>query len=674
MGQLQSVSLAKQLQEDYMAYSMAVLVGRAIPDIYDGLIPSRRRLLQTMLEEGLLPDRKYVKAARATGLTLAYYHPHGSAYGSLISMATPWNNNVPWIDGHGNLGSTVDPPAAERYLECKLRHSAIDILLQDREIWETRGNYDGSRQEAVRFNTALPTVLLNGDSGIAVGFATKLAPHGLQSLVESIKLLSKTTTNEKVRLENIRKAKEILIPDFPTGCRIVRDEQLDQYVKTGSGNIRCLAKVEEGVVKKQGKGRDFPCLTFTNLPPSTNPEKLGEQIKNELDRGRVAGITSINDLSDMTGDRIEIVAKVGTDLQQLKNQLYSYTDLEIKYSAKTLVIDGTKPIELSPVDLVGKWIEWRLKTLTTKFERELGIKEARVHILEGLVKAIDKMDLIIRKIRSAKDKAEAKEFLMGGTLRFTERQAEAILEMKLRQLTNLDHNDLLTELEELRGRIAEIRVLIGDGEEGNLARRSYMVTEVSTLGKKYGSSRKSEIIDLSSVCHGISVEPKSKGVVKQSKPRFLKVDMGKGMVQQVKGPRGAIVVDSKEKMVFMTDDGLLRKVPATFKGAISTGYSAVSLAKRETDVLSRKYLVVFELDSQVKALVMFGEDLCKVTSRGKRWLPDGAKLIHFGEDPYTIKWTSKRKKPVILDLGVKAGKPGGRGVKIAEVDDTLLVN
>lgn len=673
MGQLHSVSLVKQLQEDYMAYSMAVLVGRAIPDLYDGLIPSRRRLLQTMLEEGLLPDRKYVKAARATGLTLAYYHPHGSAYGSLISMATPWNNNVPWIDGHGNLGSTVDPPAAERYLECKLRYSAIDILLQDREIWETRPNYDGSRQEAIRFNTALPTVLLNGDSGIAVGFATKLAPHSLQSLVESIKLLNKHSSSERINLENLKKAREILIPDFPTGCQIVKDSQLDQYTKTGSGNIRCLAKVEESTVKKQGKGRDFPCLVFTNLPPGVNPEKLGEQIKNELERGRIAGITAINDLSDMSGDRVEVVAKTGTDLKLLKTQLYAYTDLEIKYSAKTLVIDGTKPVEYSPVHLVKKWIGWRLQTLTSKFERELGIKQARTHILEGLVKAIDKMDLIIKKIRSAKDKAEAKDFLMGGTLKFTEKQAEAILEMRLRQLTNLDHNDLLTELNSLKGRIAELEILTNGNEEGNSARRNYMIAEISSIGKKYGANRRSDIVECSPFESTVPRDLNSKEKVKQSKPRFLKIDMGKGTVQQVKGPRGAIVADSKEKMVFMTGDGFLRKVPATFKGAISSGYSTVSLAKRESEVSTRKYLVVFELEEQLRALMVSGEDLCKVTSKGKRWLPEGAKLIHFGEEPYTIKWVSKRKKPIVLDLGVKQGKPGGRGVKIAQVKETLSV-
>lgn len=673
MNEYIPVSLTKQVQEDYLAYSLSVLVGRAIPDLYDGMKVSQRRILQVMLEEGLLPEKKYVKSARITGLTMGLLHPQGDCYGTLVNMATTWTNNVPWIDGHGNFGSSTDPAASPRYTEAKLRPAAIDLLLQDRQVWETKPNYDGSRTEAVRFNSSIPTVLLNGDSGIAVGFATKLAPHNLQSVVESIKLLCKDTTSEKTRLENMRKARECLVPDFPTGPDVVKDDQLDQYLKTGSGNIRCVAKYNTATTKKQGKGKECPTITFTNLPPGTNPEKLGEQIKSELDRGRIIGVTGINDLSDLSGDRLEVVAKSGTNLEILKQQLFSYTDLDIKYSAKTLVIDGTQPVELAPIDIIKRWMTWRLERLLSKFERELGIKRDRAHIVEGLVKAIDKMDLIIKKIRASKDKAEAKESLMGGALKFTEPQAEAILEMRLRQLTNLDQSDLLKEFEELKALIKELEVLVDTSENGIKERKKFMVTEVTNLGKRYGKERQSSIIESSSVTYAKSIEGKPKAVVSAPKPRFIKVDMAKGTVQQVKGPRGALVVDSKDKLILMTEDGTLKKVPSTFKGAISTGYSQVSLAKKELEVSIRKYLAVFELENQVKAMVINGEDLCRATSKGKKWLPEGAKLLHFGEDSYTVKWVSKRKKPVTLDLTVKAGKPGSKGVKVAEVKDTLLV-
>jgi DNA gyrase subunit A len=666
------VNITKQVQEDYLAYSLSVLVGRAIPDLYDGMKVSQRRILQVMLEEGLLPEKKYVKSARITGLTMGLLHPQGDCYGTLVNMATTWNNNVPWIDGHGNFGSTTDPAASPRYTEAKLRPAAIDLLLQDRQVWETKPNYDGSRTEAVRFNSSLPTVLLNGDSGIAVGFATKLAPHNLQSVVESIRFICKDATTEKTRLENLRKARECFVPDFPTGPDIVKDDQLDQYLKTGAGNIRCIAKYTTSTTKKQGKGKEYPTITFTNLPPGTNPEKLGEQIKNELDKGRVVGVTEINDLSDLTGDRLEIVAKAGTNLEILKQQLFSCTELDVKYSAKTLVIDDTKPVELAPVDIVKRWIDWRLDRLLARFERELGLKKDRAHIVEGLVKAIDKMDQIIKKIRSSKDKAEAMDSLMSSPLKFTAPQAEAILEMRLRQLTNLDQADLLKEFEELKTRIEELKVLADPCEKGIKERKKFMVSEVTAIGKKYGEDRRSNIIESSSVSYSKSVEGRSKATPALPKPRFLKVDMTKGTVAQVKGPRGAMMADSKEKIILMTEDGMLRKVPATFKGAISSSYSPVSLARREKEVCERKYLTVFELDGQVKAMVMVGEDLCKVTSKGKQWLPEGAKLLYFGENSYTVNWISKRKKPVVLDLTTKAGKPGSRGIKIAEVQDTKI--
>ena len=664
---LLDVNLASQLKEDYLSYSMAVLIGRSICDLYDGIKPVQRRLLQTMLEEGLLPNKPYVKCARTTGLTSAYYHPHGSAYGALINMATDWNNNVPWVDCHGNVGSSVDHCASERYVENRLRVSAIDLLLQDRDIWETRPNYDGSRQEAVRFNSSVPTVLLNGDSGIAVGFATKLAPHNLRSIVEATKLVAKETATEKAYLENLRKAREVLLPDFPTGTQIIKDEQLEQYTKTGAGSIRCMAKVEIGVQERSGKAKNRPTLTFTCLPPGTNPEKIGEQVKNELEKGRIEGVAEVNDLSDLSGDCVQIVAKPGIDPNKLRDQLYAYTDLELKFSAKTLVIDGTKPVELSPVQIIQKWIPWRLDRLQVKFQRELEIKEARLHIVEGLLKAIDKMDAIIKKIRAAKDKAEAKKALMAAPFKFSDKQAEAILEMRLRQLTNLDQNDLACESNELQARIAELDQLASDETSGISARKSYMVSELTELGKRHGEARRSPLVDPPATSVAPGPTPRATAAAAAPKPRFLKVDLKKGTVEQAKGPRGAMVVDSKEKVILMTQDGMLKKVAANFKGTVSNAYSPVALAKRETEVASNKYLAVFELEGQLKAMVLSGEDLCRATSKGKRWLPEGAIFRFFGEGSYNVDWVSNRKKALKLDLKVKAGKPGGKGIKIASL-------
>jgi DNA gyrase subunit A len=651
------------MKEDYMAYSMAVLLGRAIPDMYDGLKPAQRRVLQTMFEEGLMPDKRYVKCARVTGLAMGYYHPHGDCYGTLVNMATTWNNNVPWVDGHGNFGSTVDGPAAARYTECKLRPSAVELLLQDKATWETRPNYDGSRQEAERFNTAIPSVLLNGDTGIAVGFATKLAPHSLRAVVEATKLACEFKAPKEA------KARELLIPDFPTGCDIVNDEELKRYKETGSGNIRCRAKCESGVQKRSGKAKDRGTLTFTNFPPGVNPEKLGEQVRDALEKGKLDGIAEVIDESDLSGDRVTIVAKPNVGTEQLVEQLYAYTDLDTRYSAKTLVIDGTRPVELSPVEICQKWFSWRMARLERKFSQELDLTEQRLEIVMGFIKAIDKIDAIIKKIKESASKKEALVALVDRPFKFTRDQAEAILEMRLRQLTGLDQAELEAEKETLEERLKTLDELVKNKE----VRHKWVYTQITELAKRHGEARRSALVEPPAGSLAVSPRTGEKRPPAPPKPRFLKIDLKKGMVEQAKGPRGAMVVDAKEKVVLMTQDGFLKKVGATFKGPISTGYGPVALAKREAEVSQRKYLCVFKLEGQLKALVLSGEDLCKATSKGKLWLPAEAEFVYLGEGSYSVPWVSIRKKKVELSLStVKQGRPGAKGIKVANLEEVQL--
>ena len=646
-----------------MAYSMAVLLGRAIPDMYDGLKPAQRRVLQTMFEEGLMPDKRYVKCARVTGLAMGYYHPHGDCYGTLVNMATTWNNNVPWVDGHGNFGSTVDGPAAARYTECKLRPSAVELLLQDKATWETRPNYDGSRQEAERFNTAIPSVLLNGDTGIAVGFATKLAPHSLRAVVEATKLACEFKAPKEA------KARELLIPDFPTGCDIVNDEELKRYKETGSGNIRCRAKYESGVQKRSGKAKDRNTLTFTNFPPGVNPEKLGEQVRDALEKGKLDGIAEVIDESDLSGDRVTIVAKPNVGTEQLVEQLYAYTDLDTRYSAKTLVIDGTRPVELSPVEICQKWFSWRMARLERKFSQELDLTEQRLEIVMGFIKAIDKIDAIIKKIKESASKKEALVALVDRPFKFTRDQAEAILEMRLRQLTGLDQAELEAEKETLEERLKTLDELVKNKE----VRHNWVYTQITELAKRHGEARRSALVEPPAGSLAVSPRTGEKRPPAPPKPRFLKIDLKKGMVEQAKGPRGAMVVDAKEKVVLMTQDGFLKKVGATFKGPISTGYGPVALAKREAEVSQRKYLCVFKLEGQLKALVLSGEDLCKATSKGKLWLPTEAEFVYLGEGSYPVPWVSSRKKKVELSLStVKQGRPGAKGIKVANLEEVQL--
>jgi len=662
---LTTTSLTSQLTEDYMAYSMAVLLGRAIPDMYDGLKPAQRRVLQTMFEEGLMPEKRYVKCARVTGLAMGYYHPHGDCYGTLVNMATTWNNNVPWVDGHGNFGSTVDGPAAARYTECKLRPSAVDLLLQDKSTWETRGNYDGSRQEAVRFNTAVPSVLLNGDTGIAVGFATKLAPHSLRSIVEATKLACKVGAKPA----ELEKAQNELVPDFPTGCDIVNDDELKKYKQTGSGNIRCRAKFESGIQQRAGKAKDRVTLTFTNLPPGVNPEKLGEQVRDALEKGKIDGIAEVIDESDLTGDRFTVIAKPGVQAEQLSQQLFVCTDLDSRYSAKTLVIDGSRPVELSPVEICQKWFSWRMDRLGRKFSQELDEAEQRLEIVMGFLKAIEKIDAIIKIVRASSSKKEALIALVDRPFKFTSDQAEAILEMRLRQLTGLDQSGLEEEKQTLEELLKKLTELVNNPE----TRQSWVYKQITELAKRHGEVRRSALVDPPAGGGPSTSGSRQKRVPAAPRPRFLKIDLKKGLVEQAKGPRGALVVDSKDKVILMTEDGLLKKVAATFKGPISTGYEPVVLAKREVDVTERKFLVVFKLDGQLKAFTLSGLDLCKATSKGKRWLPEQAEFVYFGEGSYTVPWSSSRKKKVELSLSsVKQGRPGSKGIKVGNLEEVSL--
>ena len=650
MENLLSTDLARQVQDDYLNYSMAVIIGRAIPSLTDGCKPVHRRILTAMKWLGLRPEGRYMKSARVEGEVMGKLSPHGSSYGSMVTLGAPWNNNLPLIDAQGNWGSSVDNAASSRYTEAKLSAFAWEALLDDSDIWKTMDNYDGSLQEPVELNVKIPLVLLNGHEGIGVGFATKIAPHNLADICDSV--INGTPLN----------------PDFSTGCDIVSDTGLAQYRITGSGPIRCRAKVSTGLIEKTGRAKERNTLTFTNLPPQTNPEKIGQQIKDALDNGQLTNITEVTDESDRTGDRLTVVTKPGSDIALIQRQLYQYTDLDTKYSAKMLVIDNLKPCELSTAEVISRWKTWRLAVLERKFITEKDSKEYRLEIVSGLLKAIDKLDLVIKVIRASASPKEALIELVGNrNLKFTGDQARAILEMKLRSLTNLDSEELTTESAELVARLETLKVLI----QSEPARSKYMLAEIKQISKKFGEPRRSQLIDIP---EGFATqnEPGQPRTPSVPKPRYVKVDTDKGILSKAPGPRGALVLQSTDKLITLTADGTLKKLPSNYTGTLSTAYSKVLLAKPESDVTTRKYLLVFTHNGALKAMVITGENLTKVTSKGKPILPEGATILHFSEKPYVVHWVSGRKKPLTLDLTFKPGKPGGVGIKVGALTDVQL--
>ena len=643
-----STNLVSQIKSDYLAYSMSVIVGRAIPSLTDGLKPAQRRILTAMKWLGLRPDGRYMKSARVEGETMGKLHPHSGAYGVMVTLAAPWNNNLPLIDGQGNWGSSVDGAAASRYTECKLSPFAWDCLLTDNETWVTTDNYDGSLQEPTELNVKIPLVLLNGQEGIGVGFATKIPPHSLRDICDAVCKGSPLT------------------PSFPTGCDIVNDSGLTDYQRTGVGTLRLRARCE---VATEGTGkRTKQTLTFTNLPTSTNPEKIGQQIKDALDKGSISGVSAVSDQSDLTGDRLTVTLKTGTDISLATRQLYHYTDLDTKYSARLLVVDGLRPVEMSPSELITSWTSWRLARLGAKFRHELNACELRLEIVRGYLKAISKIDAVIKIIRASKSPKEALiELVSNRSLKFTGDQARAILEMKLRALTNLDSEELAQEEGSLIAKREELEVLIRDEK----ARKTYMLKEIKAIGVRHGEVRRSSLIDPP---EGLTVEKGSRQQGETvAKPRFIKIDTKKGVAEQVKGPRGALILEKTDKLITLTQDGTLKKLPPNFKGPLGDGYSPVVLAKKETDVKERKYLMVFTLGDQLKAMMISGEDLTKVTSKGKQALPEGATMLYFGEGSYTVPWASSRKKKVeLFPVTTKQGKPGSKGIKVATISEISL--
>ena len=413
--------------------------------------------------------------------------------------------------------------------------------------------------------------------------------------------------------------------------------------------------------------RSRDTLVFTNLPPNTNPEKLGEQIAAGLEKGVLDSISEVIDESDLSGDRLSVVAKPNTDTALLRRKLYHFTDLDSKYSARTLVIDGLKPVELSPSELIARWSQWRLDCLGRKFASELDTAEHRLEIVRGYLKAIDKIDAVIKVIRAAASPKEALiELVSNKAFKFTGDQARAILEMRLRALTNLDSEELATEENTLKERISELKTLIEDGK----ARKAYMVKEIKAIGVRYGEKRRSEVIDAP---ESLVVEKGGTRPATPAKPKFLKIDIKKGTVEQAKGPRGCLIVEKHEKVITVTSDGILRKIPATFKGPLGDGYTEVLLAKKENDLQNRKFLVVFTIDDQLKAMAVSGEDLSRVTSKGKRLVPEGNTILFFGEGSYTVPWSNPRKKKVeLFPVTTKPSKPGGKGIKVANITDIKL--
>jgi DNA gyrase subunit A len=484
-SRVQTVNIEDEMKESYLSYSMSVIVGRALPDVRDGLKPVHRRILYGMNEVGNVWNRPYKKSARVVGDVMGKYHPHGDSaiYDSLVRMAQDFSMRIPLVDGQGNFGSVDgDSPAAMRYTEVRLSRISSEMLEDlDKETVEFYPNYDGGELEPSVLPTKVPNLLLNGSSGIAVGMSTNIPPHNLGELLDAVVAQIRDPHITVDRLIEI-----IPGPDFPTGGFVSGHEDIRSAYATGRGIVRMRAKVR---IEKQKKGnRDV--IIVTELPYQVNKARLAQKIAELVREEKIKGITDIRDESDREGIRLVIDVRSGEHAQVVLNQLYKHTQMYTSFGIIMLALVRNQPKVLSLKELLAHFIEHRKEVITRRTQYELRKAEERLHILEGFKIALDNLDEIVELIKGSESPAAAKAGLVR-TFALSERQAQAILEMRLQRLTALERDKILEERRELIATVAKLKEILGS-EKLIL---DLAVEELTELREKFGDTRRTEIVE-----------------------------------------------------------------------------------------------------------------------------------------------------------------------------------
>lgn len=488
-GQVITTALHTEMQRSYLEYAMSVIVGRALPDVRDGLKPVHRRILYAMHELGLSPDRPFRKCARVVGDVLGKYHPHGdqAVYDALVRLVQDFSSRYPLLAGHGNFGSVDnDPPAAMRYTETRLAPVSYEGMLSSigEETVEFTANFDNSQQEPTVLPAQLPFLLLNGCTGIAVGMATNIPPHNLGEVVDGLIAL---IDNPDLADEELFKL--IPGPDFPTGGEIVGDVGVREAYTTGKGSIvlRGVAQFEEIPASRGTKRRT--AIIITELPFQVNKAAWIEKVADLVNQGRLQGISDIRDESDREGIRVVIELKRDTNPQEVLGQMYHQTALQSNFGAIFLALVDGQPRQLSLRQLLQEFLNFREQTLNRRYTFELSKAQNRQHLVSGLLKALSQLDEVISILRQSPDGTTAKVTLQN-RLELSETQADAILAMPLRRLTSLEQQNLHTEFAELNEQISNLQRLLNDRKELLKALKK----DLRGQKKKYSDERRTKLV------------------------------------------------------------------------------------------------------------------------------------------------------------------------------------
>lgn len=612
--------IEQEMKESYLAYSMSVIVGRALPDVRDGLKPVHRRILYAMHEAGLKSNSKFRKSATVVGDVLGKYHPHGDAsvYNAMVRMVQNFSLRYPLINGQGNFGSIDgDSAAAYRYTEAKMQKISEELLQDiEKDTVDFRPNFDGSQNEPTVLPAKIPNLLLNGSSGIAVGLATNIPPHNCREVCEALQLLIENPEVEENKLFELIKG-----PDFPTGGVIVGKEGIISAYKTGRGKIRVRAKVSTEEVKNKTK------IIVNEIPYMVNKAHLIQQIANLVNEKKIQGITDIRDESDRKNQvRIVIELKKGSNSDLVLNQLYAHTRMQETFGAILLALVDNAPQVLTLKNILKEYLKHRKTVITRRTQFELKQAEDKKHILEGLIIALDHIAEIITLLKKSKNASEAKQELIAN-YELSEKQAQAILDMKLQKLTNLEQEKLRQENKKLEETIIKLRKILSDIKEI----MHIIKGELKEVEEKYGDERRTEIID-SQI--DISEEELIKSedcvvtITHKGYVKRLPVDTYKS---QKRGGKGIIAAETREEdfveklftanthdnLLFFTDKGKVHWIkvymlPET--GRYAKGTSIVNLLELKKDEQITAFIPVSKFEEDKYLFMVTKKGMVKKTA------------------------------------------------------------
>ena len=531
------VNIYDEVKTSFLEYAMSVIVSRALPDVRDGLKPVHRRILYAMSEMGSTNDKPHRKSARIVGEVLGKFHPHGDAalYDTLVRMAQDFSTRYPLVDGHGNFGSQDgDAAAAMRYTEARLSSIASELLTDlQKETVNYRPNFDESLEEPVVLPSRFPNLLANGSAGIAVGMATNIPPHNLTELIEAINYLIEYPEASVRDLMHFIKG-----PDFPTGGIIVGHEGINSAYQTGRGIIKLRGVVQ---IEKKEKARDL--VVITELPYQQNKSKLVERIAEIVKERKMEGITDLRDESDRSGVRVVIEIKRDYEPQVIINQLYKFTTLQQSFGVIMLALVDGQPRVLNLKQMLAYYLEHQKEVIRRRSEYDLRRAEERLHIVEGLMTALDHLDQVIALIRASKDAHVAREGLMN-LLDLSEKQAQAILDLRLQRLTQLEISKLVEEQQQLLEKITYLKSVLADE---NLV-LGIIRDELALIGAKHGDDRRTQIV----------------------------VDEGEVVLTDL--------IFQEDVVVTLTDRGYIKRLPlTTYRSQHRGGRGVMGIQTREND-------------------------------------------------------------------------------------------